>query len=214
VPRQNRVTPFGDILAIPQRGTFMGNRGVLHDAGGHIKRAWQLKRWIICVLEFGVRKRRVMTPGRYTELFFLDEATALAAGHRPCAECQRARFLAFCCAWQKAQANRVELPTPTAAMIDDRLHGERIGSDRSKRSFQAGLNELPDGVFVTVAAWGEQAYLVRGDHMLVWSPRGYGEQRRRPKGEEVKVLTPPSTVKSIRAGYLPEVHSCAVGVAS
>jgi hypothetical protein len=83
VPRQNRVTPFGDILATPERGTFMGNRGVLHDAEGHIRRAWQLKRWIVCVLEFRGRKRQVMTPGHYTELFFLDEATALAAGHAP-----------------------------------------------------------------------------------------------------------------------------------
>ncbi|HEV3260423.1 MAG TPA: hypothetical protein VG013_26445, partial [Gemmataceae bacterium] len=86
MPRQNRVTPFGDIVAIPERGTFMGNRGVLHDAEGRIRRAWQLKRWIVCVMEFRGRQRQVMTPGRYTELFFLDEATALAAGYRPCSE--------------------------------------------------------------------------------------------------------------------------------
>src|SRR5262249_7056734 len=94
MPRQNRVSPFGDIVATPERGTFMGNRGVLHDAEGRIRRAWQLKRWIVCMLEFRGRKRQVMTPGRYTELFFLDEATALAAGLRPCAECRPARFLA------------------------------------------------------------------------------------------------------------------------
>ncbi len=102
MPRQNRVTPFGDLIATPERGTFLGNRGVLHDDAGRIKRAWQLRRWIVCVLEFRGRKRSVMTPGRYTELFFLDEATALAAGHRPCAECRRARFLAFCDAWRAA----------------------------------------------------------------------------------------------------------------
>ena len=102
MPRQNRVTPFGEIVATPERGTFMGNRGVLHDAEGRIRRAWQLKRWIVCVLEFRGRKRQVMTPGRYTELFFLDEATALAAGHRPCAECRHARFLDFCNAWGQA----------------------------------------------------------------------------------------------------------------
>jgi hypothetical protein len=98
MPRQNRVTPFGDIIATPDRGTLMGNRGVLHDGEGRIRRMWQVKRWIVCVLEFRSRKRTVMTPGRYTELFFLDEATALAAGHRPCAECRHTCFLAFCAA--------------------------------------------------------------------------------------------------------------------
>lgn len=89
MPRQNRVNPFGEIIATPERGTFMGNRGVLHDEEGRVRRKWKVKRWIVCVLEFRGRKRKVMTPRRYTELFFLDEATALAAGHRPCAECRR-----------------------------------------------------------------------------------------------------------------------------
>ena len=96
VPKQNRVTPFGEIVAVPERGTLMGNRGVLHDDRGTIRRPWQLRRWILCVLEFKNRKRSVMSPGCYTELFFLDEATGLAAGHRPCAECQRPRFREFC----------------------------------------------------------------------------------------------------------------------
>src|SRR5271169_3259583 len=154
MPRQNRVTPFGEIIAVPERGTFMGNRGVLHDAEGHIKRAWQLKRWIVCVLEFRGRKRQVMTPGRYTELFFLDEATALAAGHRPCAECRHAPFLAFCNAWMTAHPSNNGSARPTADEIDSRLHTELLAPDRSKRSFVAALDELPDGVFVTVAAWG------------------------------------------------------------
>src|ERR1700677_2751237 len=102
MPLQNRLTPIGEIIATHERGTFMGNRGVLHDDQGHIKRSCGLKRWLICELEFRGRKRKVMTPGHYTELFFLDEATALAAGHRPCAECQRNRFNQFCEAWQKA----------------------------------------------------------------------------------------------------------------
>src|SRR6059058_719820 len=105
MPRQNRFTPFGDVIATPDRGTFMGNRGVLHDAQGRIRRAWQLKRWIVCVLEFRGRKRQVMTPGRYTELFFLDEATALAAGHRPCAECRHGRYVDFCDAWKRGLGN-------------------------------------------------------------------------------------------------------------
>src|SRR5215472_1932663 len=157
VPRQNRVTPFGDIIATPERGTFMGNRGVLHDAVSRIKRAWQLKRWIICVLEFKERKRQVMTPGHYTELFFLDEATALAAGHRPCAECRRERFNAFRMAWRSAHPGSSDSPLPSAEEIDCQLHAERVGPDRSKRLFEASLDELPNGVFVRRAGSGEDA---------------------------------------------------------
>jgi hypothetical protein len=202
MPRQNRVTPFGDLIATPERGTFMGNRGVLHDAAGQIRRAWQVKRWLVCVLEFRGRRRAVMTPGHYTELFFLDEATALAAGHRPCAECRHGRFLAFCDAWRKAPG---AARRPTAAEIDNRLHAERLAPGRSKRTYAAALDELPDGVFVTVPAWGEQAYLVWGDHLRAWSPGGYGKRRPRPRGVSVRVLTPPSTVAAIGAGYVPEV---------
>src|SRR5580692_8691892 len=141
--KQNRVTPFGDLIATPERGTFLGNRGVLHDAEGRIKRAWQLKRWIVCVLEFRGRKRSVMTPGHYTELFFLDEATALAAGHRPCAECRHARFLDFCNAWKKGHSAKGGSARPTADEIDSRLHTERLALDHSKHSFVAALDELP-----------------------------------------------------------------------
>jgi hypothetical protein len=213
VARQNRVTPFGDIIATPERGTFMGNRGVLHDTPGRIKRLWQVKRWLVCVLEFRGRMRTIMTPGRYTELFFLDEATALAAGHRPCTECRHARFLDFCNAWRLGHRGQCRSPRPTADEIDRRLHAQRPTANRSKRSFGAVLDELPDGVFVAVPAWGEQAYLVWGDRLLAWSPSGYGNRRRRLRGKEVKVLTPPSTVATIRAGYVPEVHPSAVAVA-
>jgi len=209
MPRQNRVTPFGEIVAVPEKGTFMGNRGVLHDAEGHIKRAWQVKRWLVCVLAFRGRKRSVMTPGHYTELFFLDEATALAAGHRPCAECRHGRFLDFCNAWKVVHPGAGGSRRPTVTEIDNRLHAERLNLDRSRRSF-VELDELPDGVFVTVAAWGEQAYLVWGDHLLAWSPGGYGERRRRPKGQAVTVLTPKSTVGTIRAGYVPDIHFSAL----
>src|SRR5438270_6920559 len=154
-----------------------------------------------------------MTPGLDTELFFLDEATALAAGHRPCAECRHARFLDFCNAWGQAQRDGRKSERPTAQEIDDRLHAERVASDRSKCTFEAALDGLPDGVFVSVPTWGERAYLVWGDYLLAWSPGGYGERRRRPKGEEVQLLTPPSAVKAIRAGYAPEVHPSAVALA-
>src|SRR5438067_9716524 len=142
MPRQNRVTPSGEIVATPERGTFMGNRGVLHDDQGRIRRAWQVKRWLVCVLAFRGRKRRVMTPGHYTELFFLDEATALAAGHRPCAECRHARFLAFCTAWKMTHPAGGKSDRPTAQEIDDQLHAERLTADRSKRSFRAALDSL------------------------------------------------------------------------
>lgn len=213
MPKQNRVTPYSEIVAVPERGTCMGNRGVLHDDEGRIKRAWQLRRWIVCVLEFRGRKRTVMTPGHYTELFFLDEATALAAGHRPCAECRHARFLDFCSAWGQARPDGGRSARPTAQEIDDRLHAERVAPDRSKHTFEAALDGLPDGVFVAVPAWGEEAYLVRGDELLAWSPGGYRERRRRPKGEEVRVLTPPSMVKAIRAGYVPDLHPSALALA-
>jgi hypothetical protein len=211
MPRQNRVTPYGEIIAIPERGTFMGNRGILHDAEGHVERAWMVKRWLVCVLEFRGRKRTVMTPNRYTELFFLDEATALAAGHRPCAECRHGRFIAFCTAWKMANPGFSGLQRPTADAIDNRLHMERVSKDRSKRVFTAPLDRLPDGVFVTTKASGEQAYLVWDNRLLEWSPGGYRQRRSRPKNEVVQVLTPKSTVEVIRAGYVPEVHSSAYG---
>ena len=209
MPRQNRVTPFGQIIATPERGTFMGNRGVLHDAEGHVERAWKVKRWLVCVLEFRGRKRRVMMPNRYTELFFLDEATALAAGHRPCAECRHARFIAFCYAWKLAHPEHGDSPRPTADEIDNRLHAERVTANRSKRSFTTALDGLPDGVFVTMEAWRGEAYLVWGDSLFPWSSGGYGQPRPRPQGLSTVVLTPPSTVAAIRAGYIPEVHPSA-----
>jgi hypothetical protein len=187
----------------------MGNRGVLHDHAGRIQRAWQVRRWLVCVLEFRGRQRQVMSPGRYTELFFLDEATALAAGHRPCAECRHARFLDFCHAWGKVHPVDDRVSRPTADAIDRQLHAERLAPAHARRSSQAKLDELPDGVFVSVAAWGEQAYLVWGGHLLAWSPGGYGERRRRPRNAQVQVLTPPSTVATIRVGYVPDIHPSA-----
>lgn len=210
MPRQNRVTPFGEVIATPERGTLMGNRGVLHDGHGAIKRNWNGTRWIICLLDFKERKQEVMKPDCYTQLFFLDEATALAAGHRPCAECRRERFIAFRTAWQTAHPADGDRAKPSATVIDACLHADRLTSDRSPFSFFAALDDLPDGVFVTVAGDERQAYLVRCDHLLAWSPGGYTERRRRPQGEEVTVLTPGATVRTIRAGYAPAVHPSAV----
>jgi hypothetical protein len=150
-----------------------------------------------------------MTPNRYTELFFLDEATSLAAGHRPCAECRRARFLAFRDAWA-AENHQVMGPEPLRVdLIDDRLHADRVGPDRSKRTERANLDELPDGVFVTLDGRDGHAWLISGDELLAWSPGGYQERHRRPRDEVVTVLTPGSTVNAIRSGYVPEIHSSA-----
>ena len=185
---------------------MMGNRGRLHDAEGRIRRPWQVKRWLICVLEIKGRHRTVMAPNRYTELFFLDEATALSAGHRPCFECRRHRYLAFRDAW--AAGNRqIKASQPIKAdEIDDRLHAERVGPDRSKRTFTADIDDLPEGVFINLDGPDGGACLVWGGELLQWSPGGYTRKRPRPRGASVSVLTPRSTVAAIRAGYLPGVH--------
>lgn len=207
--RQNRVTPLGAIVAVPDRGTFLGNRGVLHDDSGRIKRAWQVKRWIVCVLDYKGRRRTVMAPNRYTELFFLDEATALAAGHRPCSECRHARFHDFRTAWAAGNGSQGSTAPIRAAMIDDQLHFERLGPDGSKRTFRASLETLPDGVFVTLDGRDKRPWLIRNDSLLAWSPGGYLDRRPRPEGTAVTVLTPISTIRAIRAGYQPEIHPTA-----
>jgi hypothetical protein len=212
MPRQNRVTPFGEIIAVPERGTMMGNRGVLHNTEGRIRRPWQVKRWLICLLEFNGRHRPVMALDRYTELFFLDEATALAAGHRPCFECRRARFLAYRDAWAEGNCRDVPPEEIRVALIDDRLHSERVGPNRTKRTYTTNLDELPDGVFVTLGDRADEAHLIWKGSLLAWSPGGYRELRSRPRGETGSVLTPASTVVAIRAGYLPEIHPSVWGI--
>jgi hypothetical protein len=206
MPRKNRVTPFGEIVATPERGTMMGNRGILHDLEGRIRRPWQVKRWLLCVLEFRGRHRTVMAPNRYTELFFLDEATGLAAGHRPCFECQRSRFLAFRDAWAVGNRRATGSEPIRAELMDAQLHAERSFPDRSKRLFTANIDELPEGVFVKLGGPDGGACLLWRDDLLDWSPAGYTGRRPRPDGEMVSVLTPRSTVAAIRAGYEPEVH--------
>jgi hypothetical protein len=198
-PLQNRVTPFGDIVAVRGRGLFMGNRGVLHDERRRLVRFSQVRRWIICRLEFRGRRRQVMTPGSYTELFFLDEAAALAAGHRPCAECRHGDYVRFREAW--AATHREVMPA--ADDIDRRLHEERLAALRIKRTYVDRLTALPDGAYLDVAG---TAWLVWQDTLRRWSAGGYVEVRPRPRGGLVTVLTPPSTVAVIRAGYRPQVH--------
>lgn len=203
MPKQNRVTPFGDMIATPARGTLMGNRGVLHNSQGHIVRPYQVSRWIICQLAFKGRRRAVMTPGRYTELFFLDEATALAAGHRPCFECQRAAYKAYGAAWTAVHSHMA----PKAGDIDKVLHQERINQKGEKVTFTALLDDLPTGTFVAVAG---KPYLIWHETLLPWSLQGYGAPAGKTRRQTVPVLTPRSTVAVMAYGYAPQVHGSAM----
>ena len=182
----------------------MGNRGILHDDARRLGKArWRHRNWIICLLEFKGRRRTVMRPRRYTELFFLDEAVALAAGHRPCAECRRDRYRAFLAAWMAGAGP--DGPTLKAPELDAALHAARLDpGTRGQRSFQADLAGLPDGVFIRLE---DSPLLVLGDRFLPWAPGGYGDAIARPSGGSVCVLTPRPTVAAIAAGYRPELHA-------
>jgi hypothetical protein len=204
VPRQNRVTPFGELIATPARGTLMGNRGCLHDAAGRIRRAFVGRRWIICVLQFKGRRRPLMTPGHYTELFFLDEATALAAGHRPCVECQRDRYRLFLEHWVAGRPVPARQP-PLVDTVDEVLHAERLHGRRDRAAYVETPARLPSGVIV---ADGDQACLVHSGALLPWTPVGY-EAPRPTTNAALRVLTPRSIVQAIAHGYPVEMHPSA-----
>jgi hypothetical protein len=197
MPLQNRVDPFGNLFADTARGTFMGNRGGrIHDAKRELtRRRWASRQWICCVLSFKARRRTVWGEG-YTELFFLDEPTALAAGHRPCFECRRVAALAF------ARAFAGVGPRLGAAAMDRVLQAERLDG-RDKRLHRAALDTLPDGAFI---ARDGIALAVRGKGLLRWTPSGYRDAERRPHGVSVDVLTPPSIVHALANGYQPSWH--------
>jgi hypothetical protein len=187
MPLQNRVTPLGELIAHPARGLVYGNRGCLHDAHGRIRRRHNGMRWIACRLQFrGWHRSPLLQPGKFTELFFLDEATAFAAGHRPCALCRREDYVRF-----------LELVGAGGAdAIDARLHEERL-----LRRREADFTDLPDGVFVLV---DEEPWLVRGASLLRWTPAGYTDRAPRPTGEAM-LVTPPSLVSVLAHGWSPVV---------
>jgi hypothetical protein len=208
MPLQNRVRPDGDIVAASARGLLMGNRGCLHGQGRELGISrWRSKLWIGCVLDWRGRRRDPMPPGRWTALFFLDEATALAAGHRPCAYCRRADYVDFAEAWRRSAGLAAR---PAATEMDAQLHAERTDRVRRKRTHLADLAELPEGVMIRT---GDGAYLLVDGHLRPWSFTGYGSALpERPSGL-VEVLTPPSIVAAISAAYRPLIHPTAAGAA-
>ena len=189
MPHRNRVTPYGEIVAIPERGALMGNRGVLHGDDGEHRRDWQLRRWITCRLEFKGRHREIRRPRRWTELFFLDEATALAAGHRPCAECRREDYRRWQAAWPGEDTS--------ADAMDEILHADRLDG-RAKRTYEARLGKLPDGVIVERDG---RPWRLEGGVLRLWTPAGYGVVARAGPRETATVLTPAVTVAVLAAGY-------------
>lgn len=205
MPLQNRVDPFGQIHAVPERGLFTGNRGIIHDPDTKtlLKKRWTLKAWIICVCTFRDVRREPMGRNRsggkpgWTELFFLDEVTALAAGHRPCFFCRRERATDFLQRFGKAFG----IAEPHAPMLDARLHKERLASGGVPPTVDAdALASLPDGTMVAV---GDEAYAVRGGKAMRWSFGGYGPPQPLPGSATVRLLTPPTTISVLRAGYKP-----------
>ena len=203
MPLQNRVTPFGELIAVPARGTLFGNRGGrFHtDAKTLTARRWASRQWICCVLDFKGRQRDVW--GRfYTELFFLDEPTALAAGHRPCFECRYEDAKTFAEKWRQACRLRTR---PYAGAMDETLHRERLRG-RAKRLHRRTIDALPDGAFVALDG---AVFAVRGKALLRWTPQGYGARKKRPQGAAVDVLTPPAILAVLSAGYRPHWHPSA-----
>jgi hypothetical protein len=208
MPLQNRVTPFGEIVSSPARGLLMGNRGILHNDERRLGAArWQHPHWVACRLEFKGRRQEVMRPGAYTQLFFLDEAVALAAGHRPCALCRRAAYEAFVSAWVAATGRAGR---PRAVELDWQLHRERVEAQtRRQITHPAAIDDLPDGSFITLPGKPGVPYLLLDDRLLPWVPEGYRPARERPTRLEVTVLTPRATVAALRAGFQPLLHPSA-----
>ena len=198
MPRQNRVTPLGELIATPARGLVYGNRGCLHDAQGRIRRPFAGKRWIACRLEFrGWRRSPLLQGGRFTELFFLDEATAFAAGHRPCALCRREDYNSLTAIWNELHPEQIG-----AEAIDAQLHTERLGPGNRRRLHETALRAVPDGAIVLHLG---RPHLVLGSRLLAWTAGGYEAGIPRPRRSQGALLTPPSLVALLEAGWEPVV---------
>ena len=206
MPLQNRVTPEGEIIASSAKGTLMGNRGgQLHDDHKQLtSRRWASKAWISCSLEARAQRDPIMAPGHYTQLFFLDEATALAAGHRPCALCRRAEFNRFMDLWREINGLRER---PKVEDVDDVLHGQRVTRAREKVVEQTALGDLPAGAMLRFEG---RPMLVTAERLLVWTPERYLPAAATPEWDDpVEVLTPVAIVRLLSAGYLPALHPSA-----
>lgn len=199
---QNRVNPLGDIIKTAARGSWMGNRGILHNDQQEVLRPFKSKAWITCKLKFKERKRQVMAPHRYTELFFLDEATSFAAGHRPCFECRREDYHKFKSLWLKGNPEYHFDEKTSIKKIDAILHNERINRGRSKVTYGENISSIPDGTFILIE---NNAYLVFDKKIYLWSPFGYDKGISLPNKNKVAVLTPKTIVNTFRAGYIPHV---------
>ncbi|MEO8855339.1 MAG: hypothetical protein ABI359_16260 [Ginsengibacter sp.] len=199
---QNRVDPFGNLKKTTARGHWMGNRGVLHNDQQQIIRFFKLKAWITCKLEFNGRKRQVMAPNRYTELFFLDEATSFAAGHRPCFECRRADYQKFKSLWLKGNPEYGFNEKTPVKKIDDILHLERIDRNKTDLVFEQKNDSIPNGSFVL---YEKNPYLVFNEQIYLWSPFGYSKPVCIPAISKLTMLTPKSLINTFRAGYEPQI---------
>lgn len=204
MPLQNRVDPWGMISAVATRGTLLGNRGILHNEKRQIVRPFQHQAWVTCQLKFRNRKRKIMAQSRYTELFFLDESTAFAAGHRPCCECRRDRYKAFKDYWTKANLDKSG-DDIKVSVINKIMHDERIRK-REKVTYQSKVKDLPDG---TVFSSNRVAYLKYQHKVFLWSFEGYRLQNDIYFHNDVDILTPKSVVNTFKLGFIPEVHESA-----
>ncbi|NVM62376.1 hypothetical protein FHW88_000652 [Mucilaginibacter sp. SG538B] len=199
---QNRVNPFGQLIKTPERGAWLGNRGVIHNECKEIVRPFKIKAWITCVLEFRGRHREIMQPNRWTELFFLDEATAFSAGHRPCFQCRYKDHQKFKQFWLKGNPQYgFDMKTPVSK-IDDILQAERITVDKSKVTYDENIRALPNGTFVIHEG---RPYLLKDDELHLWSAVGYEEGIALPHVDKLQVLTPRSFVNMFKAGYAPQM---------
>jgi hypothetical protein len=211
-PMRNRVTPWGDVVAIEQRGAWLGNRGILHE-GTDVVRFHRSDLWIICRLQYRDWRLAQWQPGHFTVLYFYDEAVALAAGHRPCALCRRAHYNAYRSAWVAGVDRRTPgtgqaATVPLAKEMDRQLHQERIvrGTHR-RRLHPMRWPALPEASFVAVDG---RPCLVLADRLHPWSPQGYLDPLPRPRTGTAEVITPPSTVAALRGGYRPQVDPAAL----
>jgi hypothetical protein len=201
-PARNRVTPTGDIEAIPLRGAWTGNRGILH-SGHEIVRFHASDLWITCALRFRGRSHQQWVPHHYTFLYFHDEAVSFAAGHRPCAECRRDRYDAYRAAW----AAGLGVDPPSAKEMNRHLHRERIVPGTHRRRYhQMPWMGLPDGAFVLL---DQGPHVVVGDHLTEWTHEGYGARQTRPRDDVATVITPPASVAALRAGYAAQIDESA-----